>query len=93
MTTLPTTVRDDALALSTDLSQAGVVFDDATRLLDGGLWSTPADSNNQIAYLGMYTTDIHSVLLSEAYTNPAGTLLPFLTRIPLPNALMAGMIL
>ena len=62
MATLPTTVRDDALALSTDLSQAGAVFDDATRLLDGGLWSTPADSNNQIAYLGMYTTDIQAVL-------------------------------
>jgi hypothetical protein len=47
MATLPTTVRDDALALSADLDQAGAVFNDATRLLDGGLWSTPADSNNQ----------------------------------------------
>jgi trimeric autotransporter adhesin len=58
---LPTTVRDDALASSTDLAQAGVVFNDATRLLDGGLWSSPADSNNQPAYLGMYTTDLHAV--------------------------------
>jgi hypothetical protein len=58
---LPTTVRDDALASSTDLAQAGAVFNDATRLLDGGLWSTPADTSNQPAYLGMYTTDLHAV--------------------------------
>lgn len=58
---LPTTVRDDALNLSTDLAQAGAVFNDATRLADGGLWSSPADDNNQPAYLGMYTTDIHAV--------------------------------
>src|SRR6185437_1175444 len=57
-----TTVRNDALLPSNDLAQAGAVFNDATRLLDGGLWDTPADSNNQIAYLGMYTTDIHAVL-------------------------------
>jgi trimeric autotransporter adhesin len=62
MTTLPTTTRADALNLSTDLAQAGTVFNDATRLLDGGLWSKPADSNNQAAYEGMYTTDIHAVL-------------------------------
>lgn len=49
MATLPATVRDGALALSTDLAQAGTVFNDASRLLDGGLWSTPADNNNQIA--------------------------------------------
>ncbi len=58
---LPTTVRDDALNLSTDLAQAGAVFNDATRLADGGLWSSPADNNNQPAYLGMYTTDLHAV--------------------------------
>jgi trimeric autotransporter adhesin len=74
MTTLPTTVRADALALSTDLSQAGVVFDDATRLLDGGLWSTPADNNNQVAYLGMYTTDVTAVLddINADLANPNG---------------------
>ncbi len=74
MTTLPTTVRNDALALSTDLSQAGVVFDNSTRLLDGGLWSTPADSNNQVAYLGMYTTDITAVLddINADLANPNG---------------------
>jgi trimeric autotransporter adhesin len=69
-----TTVRDDALATSTDLVQAGAVFNDSTRLLDGGLWSTPADSNNQIAYLGMYTTDIHAVLndINGMLANPGG---------------------
>jgi trimeric autotransporter adhesin len=74
VTTLPTTVRDDALAFSTDLAQAGVVFNDATRLLDGGLWSKPADSHNQAAYLGMYTTDIHAVLddVNAALANPNG---------------------
>jgi hypothetical protein len=55
------TMRTTALATSEDLVQAGVVFNDATRLLEGGLWSTPADNNNQQAYLGMYTTDLHSV--------------------------------
>ena len=74
MATLPTTVRDNALALSTDLAQAGVVFNDATRLLEGGLWSTPADSNNQVAYLGMFTADIHAVLndINAALANPNG---------------------
>jgi hypothetical protein len=56
VTTLPTTVRDDALALSPDLDQAGAVFNDATRLLDGGLWSAVTDDSNQVAYLGIYTT-------------------------------------
>ena len=74
MTTLPTTVRDDALALSTDLAQAGVVFNDATRLLDGGPWKSPADSHNQAAYLGMYTSDIHAVLddVNAALANSNG---------------------
>jgi hypothetical protein len=38
------------------------------------LWSTPADSNNQIAYLGMYTTDIHAVLndINGMLANPNG---------------------
>ena len=74
MATLPTTVRNDALGLSTDLAQAGAVFNDATRLLDGGLWNNPADSNNQIAYLGMYTTDVTAVLndINAALANPTG---------------------
>jgi len=29
--------------------------------LEGGLWSTPADNNNQQAYLGLYTTDLDAV--------------------------------
>jgi trimeric autotransporter adhesin len=70
---LPTTVRNDALNLSTDLAQAGAVFNDATRLTDGGLWSTPADNNNQPAYLGMYTTDINAVSddIAAMLANPA----------------------
>src|SRR6185312_6965268 len=69
-----TTVRNDALLPSNDLAQAGAVFNDATRLLDGGLWDIPADSNNQIAYLGMYTTDIHAVLndVNAMLANPGG---------------------
>jgi len=74
MVTLPTIVRNDALALSTDLAQAGAVFNDSTRLLDGGLWNTPADSNNQVAYQGMYTTDINAVLndVNAMLANPNG---------------------
>lgn len=73
MTTL-TTLRDDALNLSTDLAQAGAVFNNSTRLLDGGLWKSPADANNQAAYLGLYTTDIHAVLndVNAAIGNPSG---------------------
>ena len=56
------TMRDSALGLSTDLVQAGAVFNDAKRLLDGGLWNRPADSSNQQNYASMYTTDIHAVL-------------------------------
>jgi len=74
MTTLPTTARTDAINLSTDLAQAGAVYNDSTRLLDGGLWNTPADANNQPAYLGMYTTDITAVLddVNAALANPNG---------------------
>jgi len=74
MATLPTTARTDAINLSTDLAQAGTVYNDATRLLDGGLWSTPADNNNQPAFLGMYTTDVNAVLddLNAMLANPNG---------------------
>jgi hypothetical protein len=61
MATVPSTVRNEALNLSTDLAQAGAVFNDATRLADGGLWSTPADKSNQLNYLSMYKTDITAV--------------------------------
>ncbi len=56
------TTRADALNLTTDLAQAGATFNDATRLLDGGLWSTPADTANQNNYLGSFLADIHAVL-------------------------------
>jgi hypothetical protein len=67
------TMRDSALGLSTDLVQAGTVFNDATRLLDGGLWKQPADSSNQQNYDSMYTADVHAVLndISAIITNPA----------------------
>jgi len=55
------TVRTDALTVSPDLAQAGATFNDATRLLDGGLWSQP-DANNQAPYLGLFTADINTVL-------------------------------
>jgi hypothetical protein len=56
------TTRDDGLTLTTDLAQAGATFNDATRLLDGGLWSRPADTANQHNYLGSFLADIHTVL-------------------------------
>jgi trimeric autotransporter adhesin len=73
MATNPTLVRADALNLTTDLAQAGAVYNDATRLLDGGLWSQPADAANQQAYLGMYTTDITAVSddIAAMLANPA----------------------
>src|ERR1700756_5272946 len=51
--------RTTALGLTTDLEQAGAVFNDATRLLDGGLWNAP-NANNQNPYQGMFTTDLHA---------------------------------
>jgi hypothetical protein len=56
------TTRADGLNLSTDLAQAGAVLNDATRLLDGGLWSKPADSAGQNNFLGSFVADIHAVL-------------------------------
>ncbi len=72
--TLPSTDRATALNQTTDLAQAGATFNDSTRLLDGGLWAQPADNNNQQAYLGMYTTDLHAVLndTNAALGNPNG---------------------
>ncbi|WP_051382300.1 hypothetical protein [Bradyrhizobium sp. Tv2a-2] len=54
-------VRADALNPSTDLVQAGVVFNDATRLLEGGTFFAPSGSGNQNPALGSYTTDLHAV--------------------------------
>jgi hypothetical protein len=54
MVTLPTTARNDArLTLSADLVQAGAVFNDAPRSLDG---------HNRIAHPGMHTTGTTAVL-------------------------------
>ncbi len=53
------TVRADALNQSTDLVQAGVVFNDAVRA-STGLFSL-SGSGNQNPFLGSYTTDIHAV--------------------------------
>jgi trimeric autotransporter adhesin len=52
-------VRADALNQSTDLVQAGVVFNDAVRA-STGLFSL-SGSGNQNPFLGSYTTDIHAV--------------------------------
>ena len=52
-------VRSNALNLSTDLVQAGVVFNDAVRA-SLGLFNQ-AGSGNSNPFLGSYTTDIHAV--------------------------------
>src|SRR5215471_6378520 len=56
------TTRADGLTLSTDLAQAGATFNDATRLLDGGLWNKPADTAGQHNYLDSFLADVHTVL-------------------------------
>jgi hypothetical protein len=53
-------VRASALNLSTDLVQAGAVFNDAVRI-STGLFSTPQNSGNSNPFLGSYTTDLHAV--------------------------------
>ncbi len=69
-------VRTDALNLSTDLVQAGVVFNDAVRL-SLGLFSTPQNSGNSNPFLSEYTTDIHAVQsdIAAILANPAGVTL------------------
>src|SRR5580700_6532669 len=52
-------VRSTALNQSTDLVQAGVVFNDAVRA-STGLFNL-SGSGNQNPFLGAYTTDIHAV--------------------------------
>jgi hypothetical protein len=52
-------VRADALNLSTDLVQAGVVFNDSARI-SLGLFNL-SGSGNSNPFLGSYTTDIHAV--------------------------------
>jgi trimeric autotransporter adhesin len=53
-------VRASAINQTTDLLQAGVVFNDAIRA-SLGLFSTPANSGNSNPFLGSYTTDVHAV--------------------------------
>ncbi len=53
------TDRAGALSQTTnDLEQAGLIFNDAVRLSNGGIWSAPADDNNQLNYASMYEADI-----------------------------------
>src|SRR5579864_1739562 len=52
------TDRATALGATTDdLGQAGLIFNDAVRL-STGLWSSPADSSNQLNSASMYEADI-----------------------------------
>jgi hypothetical protein len=64
-----------------------VVFNDATRLLDGGLWNKPADSNNQLNYSDMFTTDIHAVAsdISAILNNPGTTTVGGVAYTPSPT--------
>jgi hypothetical protein len=68
------TVRATALgATINDLGQAGLIFNDAVRLSEGGLWSAPADNNNQLNYASMYQADIGILKadIASAMTNGA----------------------
>jgi hypothetical protein len=68
-------VRADALNQSTDLVQAGVVFNDAVRA-SLGLFNT-SGSGNQNPFLGSFTTDIHAVQndIAAILATPANTTL------------------
>jgi trimeric autotransporter adhesin len=60
------TTIESALNTSTDLAQAGAVFNDAVRLSEGGLWTgsttlEAASANNQQPYEAMYVQDINAV--------------------------------
>ncbi len=71
------TTIEGALNTSTDLAQAGAVFNDAIRLSEGGLWSgsTPLESaaaHNEQPYEPMYVQDINAVQadISAMLANP-----------------------
>src|SRR5712675_1546672 len=68
-------VRADALNHSTDLVQAGVVFNDAVRI-STGLFNL-SGSGNANPFLGSYTTDIHAVQndIAAMLATPAGVTL------------------
>ncbi len=60
------TTITSALAVSTDLAQAGAVFNDAIRLSEGGLWTgstavEAASADNQQPYEPMYVQDINAL--------------------------------
>jgi hypothetical protein len=59
-----TLTRSTALNLTTDLAEAGAVFNDATRILDGGgnQFTTPADVAGQQNFNGSLVADLHAVL-------------------------------
>ena len=71
------TTIESALNTSTDLAQAGAVFNDAVRLSEGGLWSgsttvEAASADNQQPYEPMYVQDINTVQadVSAMLANP-----------------------
>jgi trimeric autotransporter adhesin len=71
------TTIESALNTSTDLAQAGAVFNDAVRLSEGGLWSgstslEAASADNQQPYEPMYVQDINAVQadVSAMIANP-----------------------
>src|SRR5450755_772612 len=85
-------VRADAINQSSDLVQAGVVFNDAVRL-STGLFNL-SGSGNQNPFLGEYTTDIHAVQndIAAMLATPAGVTLggqPF-TLSPTDTAVLTN---
>jgi hypothetical protein len=61
-----TTTIESALNTSTDLAQAGAVFNDAVRLSDGGLWTgstqlEASSASNEQPYEPMYLQDVNAV--------------------------------
>ncbi len=73
------TTITSALNTSTDLAQAGAVFNDAVRLSEGGLWTGStslemASADNQQPYEPMYVQDINAVQadVNAMLANPNG---------------------
>ncbi len=71
------TTIESALNTSTDLAQAGAVFNDAVRLSDGGLWTgstaiEAASGSNEQPYEPMYLQDVNAVQadVSAMLANP-----------------------
>jgi hypothetical protein len=92
-----TTVRTQALNLSTSFAQAGLVFDDATRLLVGGLWQNAVVESNQTPYLPEYTADIKAVsadltqqIANGMFTGSALTTVKEIANTELPMLLKAA---